>query len=123
MEPLEYGRSQPGRERAPVILGAVSCGIGLAGHALAVFAASRLWYAPTGVSIRPMGLSFMIVLIAFGTFCLGSTCAGAAIWCGWRRPRVWLLAVLGLGLCLTPLTSSMFVWHWIVAQKGLIIGD
>jgi hypothetical protein len=36
---------------------------------------------------------------------------------------VWLLAVLGLGLCLTPLTSSMFVWHWIVAQKGLIIGD
>ena len=123
MATLEYGKQSRWQPRIPMLLAGTALLIGLAGNALAIWAASSLRYAPTGMTIRPMGVSAVIVLAALATFVLGLPWAILAICRGWRRPGIWIAALLAVVLCVTPLTAGKLVWNRIVAQRGLIIGD
>ena len=99
----------------------VTCAVGLAGNVLGMLAASTLRHVPPGTPIRPMGLAALLFFIALGTAGVGLIVAIAALMGARRRVLVWIVTAVGICLSLVPLFTSMLVWNWIVARRGLIM--
>ena len=68
-----------------------------------------------------MALAAFLFLVEFGTVALGLVVGMISLGTGRRRSRTVLLSLAGIALSLTPLLTSMLVWNWIVARRGLIM--
>ena len=124
MRSLDYRTPEQQTRPNPFFFALSSCGIGLAGNALGMLAASSLRHVAPGSTIRPMGLAALLFLIAAGTAAPGVTLAIVGIIRGIRARRrvlVFMTALLGTLLSLTPLITSRWVWDRIEARNGLVM--
>jgi hypothetical protein len=126
VQPLNYQTpgaddAPPPRWKDPLRLSMLVCALSLGGSLLAMTATFQsLWPVPPGSPIRPMGLVFLWLLIAFLTALQGLILGITAIIVGRHRKLYWALALLGIILSLLPLPASRAVSDWITARHSLI---
>jgi hypothetical protein len=119
--PLQYTNVRVKTYTAAIVCGVITIGVGIVGCGITFYLASTLNSVPPGSSIRPMGLVAFIVLTSLGTIVTGMVLGLVCIYKGFRRWRIWLLALLGMALCWAAWPVSQAEMNHMIAQRHLIM--
>jgi uncharacterized membrane protein YhaH (DUF805 family) len=118
---LDYSNLGVKSYRPAVGVGIASIAVGGLGTTLAFYITSTLNSVPPGSSIRPMGLSLIFMLIVIATFLIGLALSIICVAMGFRRWRLWLLALLGLAICsFGPWFVGQAEMHYVTAKNHLV---